>query len=520
MALSANSPRQKMINMMYLVLMALLALNVSIDVLGAFWSFERTMSTTTSQIESKNLSLYADISTKARNNPVKYSSTLEKATALRNAADSFFNALQGYKIEMLRMARVISKGSDVFPSQIENIDDLSSTAIAGEFFFPGGDLREGKGAEFTQLMDSFRTLASSMTSDTHLLSMIAVDFSTSPVKRGDVSVEWIKDRFSAYPLAAALAFISQYQSRIRSTQEELLTQMISATTEGALLVPNTLTAMVLPQSTTVMAGSAFRAQVILAAYDDTQSPEVFLSNGQKMPVEDGRGIISIPTSSTGEKKWSGYIRIRTDEGEIKDFPFEGEYDVTAPMAVISPTRMNVLYRGIENPVSISIPGVAADAVSLSGPGVRLLGAGKYIIDPSSVQGRTARYTPSARMSDGTIHTFPAQEFRIKSVPAPVGQIRGQSNLRINKNTLVQNRVEVSYPDFEFDIPLTVTGFTVKIPGRPSYQVVGDRFSSQAANAIIGAAAGSEIVIRDIKYSFDKPSKIPSKEPTPIVITLM
>jgi hypothetical protein len=124
------------------------------------------------------------------------------------------------------------------------------------------------------------------------------------------------------------------------------------------------------------------------------------------------------------------------------------------------------------------------------------------------------------MADGTMQTFPSQEFRIKNVPAPVGQIRGQSNLRINKNTLVQNRVEVSYPDFEFDIPLTVTGFTVKIPGRPSYQVSGSRFSQQAATAITNAPAGSEIVIRDIKYSFDKPSKIPQKEPTPIVITLM
>ena len=520
MALSANSPRQKMINMMYLVLMALLALNVSIDVLGAFWSFERTMSSTTSQIENKNLSLYADISSKARNNPVKYGSILENATALCDAADSFFNTLQGYKVEMLRMARVIPRDSDIIPSHIDNIDDLSSTAIAGEFFFPGGDLNEGKGTEFTHLMDSFRRLTSSMTSDTHLLSMIDVDFSTSAVRRGDVTIEWIKERFSAYPLAAALAFISQYQSRIRSTQGELLTQMLSSSTQDALLVPNTLTAMVIPQSTTIMAGSPFKAQVILAAYDNTQSPEVFLSDGQKMPVEDGKGIISIPTSSIGEKNWSGYIRIRTDDGQTKDFPFEGKYDVTAPMAVISPTRMNVLYRGIDNPVSISIPGVSAGAVSLSGPGVRSLGDGKYIIDPSSVQGRTARYTPSARMADGKIQAFPAQEFRIKNVPAPVGQIRGQNNLRINKNTLVQNRIEVSYPDFEFDIPLTVTGFTVKIPGRPSYQVVGDRFSPQAASAITNAPSGSEVVIRDIKYSFDKPSKIPQKEPSPIVITLM
>lgn len=509
-----------MINMMYLVLMAMLALNVSIDVLGAFWSFDRTIVSSTEQLEAKNAAIYAEIEDKAGNNPVKYGPVLDKAGKLKNAADDFYNTIQGYKIDMLRMAGVMDREQSQIPQEIENVDYLQSTSIAGEYFFPGGDMRKGRGEQFDTMMNSYRSLLMSMASNETLKKRIETDFSTSDIKSGDMRTTWLKEKFSAYPLAASLAFLSQYQSRIRALEADVMADLAGSVTENALLVPNTLQAIVIPQSTTVLSGEAFKAQVMLAAYDNTQAPEVFLSSGQQVPVESGKGIVSIPSGGVGQHKWGGYIRVKADNGQVKDFPFEGTFDVTAPLAVVSPTKMNVLYRGLDNPVSVSVPGVASSNVTLQGPGAKAVSPGQYVIDPSSVQGRTAKYTPVARMPDGTTRSFSPQEFRIKSVPQPQGQIRGQSSLKLNRGTLVQNKVEVVFPDFEFDIPMRVTGFTVKIPGKPSYQVSGDRFSGQAASAIQGAAAGTEVVIRDIKYDITTPSRIVQKEPTPIVVTLM
>jgi gliding motility-associated protein GldM len=201
-----------------------------------------------------------------------------------------------------------------------------------------------------------------------------------------------------------------------------------------------------------MQGLAYKANVMLTAYSSTQNPDVFigsftsqvkknttgnydeissstdappLNNPVKVDVSNGLGKIQMQGSNVGESKYTGVIRVKDPSGSgYKFYPFEGEYQVAAKSAVVSPTNMNVLYAGLENPISISVPGVAQKDVTASfdGPGIlEKKPDGSYVVKPS---GKGKYKVKVSAKVDGNTMPMGDMEFRVKSVPQPQPTLDG------------------------------------------------------------------------------------------------
>lgn len=525
----ALSPRQKMINMMYLVLMAMLALNVSIEVIEAFISVGQSIEDGIEQLEEKNKMLYSDLEQKNSNNPNKYGTLYQESLNLKAAADKLVRSIQNYKNHLIiESGSVDPKEGDIkigdIPKQMAKA--LESTSIVSEFLFAPG---KGKSQEFEGEYKAFRDVVLKICEDSKLEDLknrVQTVFNTNDVVKGDVKISWIKDKFEHYPLAAGLAFFAQIQSQVRSMEADILRARGGKITGDHIQV-NTVEAIIMPLSTTVVKGTTFKAKVMLAAYDNTLEPEVFLYNSgdtpsggeKKVPVKEGKGEVEIPTSSMGLKKWGGYINLKDDQGRIKKYEFKGDYDVTEPVAVMSPTKLNVVYRGVVNPMEISVPGISPSSISVQGPGIRNLGGGKYEIEVTNYRGNEVNYTIVAEMGDGSKKSFPPKLFRIKEIPNPVGTVRGESEPKMPISNLAISTIGADLPGFEFELKLIVTGFSVKVEGQPTIEVKGNKFDDRARRALNTAKIGSDVFIRDIKVSLQGNSSYRVKTPSPISVTV-
>ena len=156
------SPRQKMINLMYLVLMAMLALNISTEVLNGFSIVEESLNRTTANSSKENEVLYADFAEQMKANPQKVKEWFDKATAVKRMSDSIYNYAQQLKIEIVREA----DGKDADVANIKNKDDLE--AASHVMLAPG----TGQGGRLFRAINSFRERILTMVTDPHQRSII------------------------------------------------------------------------------------------------------------------------------------------------------------------------------------------------------------------------------------------------------------------------------------------------------------------------------------------------------------
>lgn len=524
------SPRQKMINMMYIVLMAMLALNVSVEVLDAFWKVNESLEDGVEQTGQMNSALYADLAAKNVNNAKRFGEAYNKAEEIKAKSNEFYNFLETAKGDILIKAGVLEEGQTTadIPEEVEG-SKLQSTQMAGEYFFPGGPLSP-KGKELIQLMDDYDKLMSETTKSEAVKGRINKRFNNEPVKNKDgVNVPWIKERFGHYPVAAALTFLSDLQAKVRNSESEVVSELVGAGSKSEITATKIVPVNV-PRATSILKGEEYTSRITMAAIDDTKDYKVVVfptdENGKRtgneftQEVVDGIGNIKVPTSSTGEKYWGGVISFVNDEGKTVARDFKFDFNVTEPTAVVSATKMNVLYRGVNNPIDVSVPGVPSNAITVSGPGIRRVGEGKYMAVVSGVSNKTKEvsYTVTATMPSGEKKTFPAKRFRVKNIPAPTGSIRGSSSLTMSKTDMMGSEVKVKLADFDFPVTMTVTGFTLKVPGKPSVTVKGGRFDAKAQRLIKSTSNKSEIIIRNIKYTI-KGVNIPLRDASPVIVTI-
>jgi gliding motility-associated protein GldM len=162
--------------------------------------------------------------------------------------------------------------------------------------------------------------------------------------------------------------------------------------------------------------------------------------------------------------------------------------------------MNVVYRGVPNPISVSVPGVSANNVKASAPGMSAAGKpGQYVLKPGA--GTEVTINVSATLPNGG-GTFSSKSgFRIKGLPAPTGKIRGEVSAKGQKGNLESCTISAVMEDFDFPVTVNVTQFNIKVPGQPTIVVSGNKMDSRARSAIQKASRGDVVVISEIKASF-------------------
>ena len=402
------SPRQKMINLMYVVLMAMLALNISSEVLNGFSIVEESLNRTTANSSKENEVLYGNFAEQMKKNPQKVKEWFEKATAVKRMSDSLYNFAQALKVQIVREA----DGKDGNIYNIKSKDNLE--AASHVMLAPG----TGQGKKLYDAINNFRERILKMVPDQHQRDIIESNLTTKvPKNANTLGKNWQEYMFEDMPVAGAVTLLSKLQSDVRYAEGEVLHTLVANIDMKDIRV-NKLSAFVIPESKTVISGDQFSAQIVMAAVDTTQQPEIYVS-GQRIT----NGLYRFTAGAVGEHQFGGYITMHDGAGNVIRRDFTQKYTVVAPSATVSADLMNVLYAGYDNPISVSIPGVPLNAVSasMSGGSFRSIGMGKYIARPSAV-GRDVTISVASN-ANGKSRQMGKFTFHVRKLPDPAAYMQ-------------------------------------------------------------------------------------------------
>ncbi|MFW5753339.1 MAG: gliding motility protein GldM [Marinilabiliaceae bacterium] len=490
-----ETPRQKMIGMMYLFLTAMLALNVSGELLNAFTLVDESIRKTIDSMEKKNDLLYADFQSAYANNEAKVRDRYNEALEVQQKADSLYNHIQDLKTLIVQTA----DGEEATPTDYTSVSnqDVAAQRMITE---KGGERSEKLKEHMRYFRDEMKGMVDE--ADTALINTLDRTMTPRDPEPGESGeqVSWESEKFEHLPMSATMGLMSQIQSEVRNVESDMVRYLYGKIDEGSFRF-NSIEPLVIPKSDYIIKGDEYYAEIMLAARDTTQPPVVTV-DGEELPVEQGRGILRIPANSTGEKEWSGEIAVMGPDGSYQRYDVSDSYLVAQPNVVISPTKMNVFYQGVENPVEVSVPGIPSEDLEVSITNADYTKDGnQFLVSPNSgTVGRRSVVSVQARVN-GEIQDLGSQEFRIRGVPDPVATVAGERGGTIDKGLLMaQDAVIAKMENFEFDMSFKVTGFTVGTirDGYMSRQEAdGARFTQDQKDLIDRAAPGSQIIISNI-----------------------
>lgn len=399
------SPRQKMINLMYIVLTAMLALNVSSDVLDGFTQVHEGLNRSNTNFGNRNESILSQLQGLSEQNPDKGRVWYDRAMAVRTRTSALYSLIDSLKLAIVREA----DGEEGNVDDIKRREDLEAAAVV---MLTG---RHAAGAPLRAEIESYRDFVSAFIVDSLKRNIVGAALNTDPVTRPGnlIPLQWEEVRFDRQPVVAAVTLLSKLQSDILYAEGETLSSLLAQVDAGDVRV-NELNAYVLPQSRLVMRGGKYSANIVLAAVDTTRRPEVFI-DGHKL--DNSHGVYELNTTSTGTFNYKGWLEVAHGDGTVTRHDFESDYTVIEPMATVSATLMNVLYAGIANPVSISVPGVPMSGISASMTNGTLSREGDHWSARPQQVGKEAVVTVTANM-DGHPVTMASTTFRVRKLPDP------------------------------------------------------------------------------------------------------
>lgn len=507
-----ETPRQKMIGMMYLVLTALLALNVARDVLDAFTLVDQGLTSTTANFAEKNLSYYSDFDAAYQLNETKVKEWKDKAEQVRERSNALYELLQEYKRKIV----TVSEGPDteaIHDGEVDltHVAGKDNTSIPAEVMIlkGGGEDVKNNIIEYREfllgLIDEKETYSSTVSAIESTLHTDDPD--PSEVKghgnEGE-KITWESHHFEHLPLASVVTLLSKMQSDVRNTEAEILAFLLSQIDAGSFKF-NKIEAVVLANSDYVFRGQEYKARVFLAAYDSTKFPAVRLTSGEELDVEDGKGIYIGQTSSIGTKNWGGTIILEGDGEAPIVREFTSTYQVAEASAVVSATKMNVFYRGVPNPVSVSVSGVPKENIiaRLTKGSMTRGSDGNWIVRPApGPEGEVVKVRVFANV-DGSERFMGDMDFRVKDVPNPVAKIAGRYQGSISLTDLSRAPgVVAEMEDFDFDLEFEVTEFTVSAVQSGGFTVreksTSGNFTNPQKEIIRNLTSGRNFTVTDVK----------------------
>lgn len=515
-----ETPRQKMIGMMYLMLTAELALNVSREVLDSFVLVNDSLTTTTEIFSKKNEKIYTRFEQADAENHVKVGKWREKALEVKVKADSLYDFIQDTKLKIVRKEEgkdaIAITGRKIDAEKIHNKDDMN---VPSQIMV--GSTGIGEGTVLKKMIIKYRQYLASFVSakDTSVLRSINQNLNTADPKTHEAGregehVTWEEYHFDNLPLVAVLTILSKLQSDVRNTQADVVNYLYSQIDASSFKF-NKLSGTIIPNSNYIFKGANYEAQVFLAAFDTTRKPVIMVGDydstktGYKMlgdydtiPIVNGMGVYNVKTQKEGYQKWGGLIQYSVPGGGIQNYPFKGEYRVAKPNLVVSPTKMNVFYYGINNPVDISVSGVASDKIhpTASNATIRKERKGGYVVQPTTTGG-IVKIRVAADIN-GERKPMGVKEFRIRLIPTPIAKVMNKTSGPISKTMLLSAYgVNAELEDFVFDLRFIVKSFTVTatIAGyTKSKKQSGNKFSSEQNRIIKSLKSGDRLTIEDIK----------------------
>ena len=519
MAEYKETPRQKMIAMMYLVLTALLALNVSKEMLDAFLVVNDSVELTNENFASKIDDTYVAFNKKYSNDPVKVKPYLDKAQKARQMSDEMVSYVDSLKYELIARTEKIPVDSARVTrlGKLKNKDDYDTPT---NFFMAGSeDGSRGNGGALKNKIDTYRqNMLELLTPEERTMVKLGLKTDGDYVDANNERLNWVQYNFYHTILAADVAILNKIISEIYNAEFDIVNFLLVAI-DAKDFKYDVVAAKVLPQKDYVFIGDEYKAEVIVAAYSTTQDPEVYLKMGvDSLPLsqissarmvegKSGRVQISLPANNEGVQKYAGVIMLKSGTGEVKNYYFKNEFTVGRPATTISATKMNVFYIGVDNPVDISVPGVSMDQIRAE------ISYGTLKRNPQDdhwtvqvpkapAQGKNQVTISVYMLENGKTKKMGETMFRLKSVPDPIAKIANQTEGSISKTALkYSSSIVAKMPDdFDFDLSFHVTSFDmVYTRGETTMRetATGTKFTEKMLQYIDNARTGQRITFERI-----------------------
>ena len=535
-----ETPRQKMVGLMYLVLMALLAMNVSKSILKAFVLIDNGLETTNHHFVENNERTYTAFDKAKMNDEKKVGPYWDKAQLVRefsNVTSEYIHNLK--KINILFVEKWVDVDvttSDIdwegiaaqgYPDslitlhhveQLDNYDIPTNLMIGGEPTTP----KEGpwSSMELKGILTAYKENLTKLFSDHPekneiIIKDIAEAIEFKGQDHGDVFEEWEVAQFNHLPLAAVITNLTKMQADVRSLEADVVKELLGEVSADDFKFDK-LAVKVIPNTNYVFLGDTFKAEVLVAALSTTQLPvleastEIDTTGGvvkvvgeimsDNITVGGGMGIFSLVPTSEGNVTWGGVIKIKKPDGSYKSFDFKHSFVAAKPALVVSPTAMNVMYRGLDNPIEVSVPGVPTDLLQVAMSNASKSGSnGKFLVKPG--KGKLCIVSVSANI-DGVTKNFGKAEFRCKNVPNPVAEFAGSKGGKVQKKKLTAAQgIAAKMENFQFDLKFKVTSFVLSatIKGKVVEQKAkGARVTGDMKTLLKALKPGQKVYFEKIK----------------------
>jgi gliding motility-associated protein GldM len=524
-----ETPRQKMISMMYLVLYALLALNVSKQILDAFLVVNESVEVSNTSIAERTNITYNTFDQQYQLNPDKVGPYWEKAQELRKRTKGLINYIDSLKLKLVAVTERMSEQEvlekyykdTVLLGEKKKILMLERLTTKDKYDAPTNYLVTGvkkeayvlssKMQDYRNYILELRNLPPNDRKVGLITNMEGVTYHNADGQKQD----WEYHNFYHTILAADITLLNKIIQEARSAEFSTVGYLYMSISAQDFKFGN-VAAKIIPKSTYVLIGQEYEADVLVAAFDQNLKATIRVVNGadtldaknmsraQVIEGAAGFGKLKFPAKREGIHKYAGVIELvdpKTDQ--MTPYPFKGEYIVAPPALTVSPLKMNVFYIGVKNPVSISAPGIPMDKVTTS------ISAGKLYKDPKSKnyivevpKGKKKAIISATANVNGKKLSLGQVEFRIKRVPTPTATVAGISDGPIDKNTLLAaGAVIPEMKDFEFDLYFEIQKFTFGTVINGDWvqkRVSGNRFNAEINKIIRNARPKQKIFIENIQ----------------------
>ena len=535
-----ETPRQQMIGMMYLVLTAMLALNVSKDILEAFNVVDDTLAQSNYSVKEGIDFKYAAL---AKDTTAKAKSANEKAGELRKLTDGLVGYIENSRLELIKYVDGEKKAMEQLndPANngripVRNIDGKEDFDKPTTFYLmmdENGQLLSGednpncRASVMRKKINEYKTAVMALLPDSSKIEKERKQFVSDNLGlrvddeyvkgNGDKGTEsWERHNFNHLICAGTVILLSKLIGEVRNAETLVLDELTKGIDANDFKF-DAVTGRSIPKSQIVFSGSNYESDIIVAAFNSSADLEVYYKIGADTLTEEqigtaehlvGAGGIAqlrIPAGGVGDHKFAGLIKVKSPDG-YKFYGFKDTYSVIAPSATVAADKMNVLYAGIPNPVSIG-GSVDVKRLSVSFPGctMKATGDGKYDVTvPATLIGKKVTATVTARDGNAS-KAMGSAEFRVKKVPDPTSYLGAniwggkRSKSELLANPFISARMG---EDFAYDLKWTINSYRLTviskgIEGAPK-ACSGGQFDASVTSAIQSAGVGTILVFSDIK----------------------
>ena len=528
-----KEPRQMMINMMYLVLTALLAMNVSAEILNAFHVVNEGIVHSNSGVDSKNgltLSAFSDQLGKDKDKTQKW---YDKAMQLKGYIDALNKQIDEYSDLIVEQSGGWMDKNQVkqlkgWKPELGELSDDKNLEVSTRLM-----IEEGRAEKLKNAIEDTRAKLIALIDDPAIKKQFESQLPLridQPRKNSEGETKtWVEANWHMVPTIACLTLLNKFKNDGKNSEAQLLDYFFGQIYTKSIKVDQ-MQAKVIAPSSYIIGGQEYKADIFVAAYSTSIKPQVIVgglnssatkdengefiptptnpvSGGSDIEVVNGMGKFTRSASGEGEQKYSGAVMVPNPDGSPMYYPFEAAYTTAKASCIVASDNLNIIYAGIPNPFSVSVPGFSADKVNAS------VSAGSFT--PSGAKGHFNANMPSSLIgkeitvnvtvnNDGKTMSIGTSKFVVKKIPDPKAQINGKMEGGMHTGELKASAgIGAVLQDFYFkgvlfDVISYECVYVAKRQDPKISPMTGAKFNGNVATYIQGCHPGDMFTFRKIK----------------------